>query len=92
MAIVAVDASVNRDEKDFETPSDTSAAGDDKSESIDQGTKVESDAVSDDDNNNSDVKETETKDETTIAVTDLNVSDESKYQGHFQTFCYIVTS
>ena len=83
MAIFAVDASVNRDEKDVETPGDTSAAGDDKSESIDQGIKVESVAVSAEDNNNSDFKETETNDETTIEVTDLNGSDESKYQGHF---------
>ena len=83
MAIVAVDTRVNRDEKNVETPIDTLAAGDNKSESMDQGTKVESVAVSADDNNNSDVKETETNDETTIAVTDLNGNDEGRYQSHF---------
>ena len=77
LAIIAVDASVNRDEKDVGTVSDTSAAGDDKSESIDQGTKVESFAVYADD------KATETNDETTIAASDLIDSDEGKYQGHF---------
>ena len=92
MAIVVVDASVNRDEKDAGTLIDTSAGGDDKSESVDQGTTVESVAVSADDNNNNDVKETETNDETKTAVTDLNGSDEGKYLGHFQTWCCIVTS
>ena len=83
MALVAVDASVNRAENDDETPSDTLAPGDDKRESIDQGTKVESVAVSADDNNDSDVKNTETNDETTIEVININGSDEGKYQGHF---------